>query len=126
MVSLTAYAAKMKAYKGVLDRVHVLDEFQFHDKAGTYHGKVESLIQSGIPKDKIRGYESGDPAEKHVKGVDDYIKFDAQAIAALGAVRMIQDAIALNPSVATAAAATKTTRTRSPRRCAPSRTRSTR
>ena len=109
MVSLTAYAAKMKAYKSVLDRVHVLDEFQFHDKAGTYHGKVESLIQSGIPKDKIRGYESGDPAEKHVKDVD-YVKFDAQAIAAVGAVRMIQDAIALNPSVATAAAATKTTK----------------
>jgi hypothetical protein len=108
MVSLVAYAAKMKAFKGVLDRVHVLDEFQFVDKAGTYHGKVESLISSGIPPDKIVGYESGDPASKHVSGVK-YVKFDAKAMAAIGAVRMIQDAMALDPKVAEKAAKTTTT-----------------
>jgi hypothetical protein len=98
----------MKAFTGVLDRVHVLDEFQFTDKAGVYHGKVESLISSGIPPDKIVGYESGDPASKHVTGVK-YVKFNAKAMAAIGAVRMIQDAMALDPAVAAKAARTNTT-----------------
>jgi hypothetical protein len=106
MVSLVAYAPRTKL-KGVIDRVHVLDEFQFVDKKGVYHGKVEALIAAGIPANKIIGYESQDPATVHLRGVK-YITFDAGLMAVFATVRLIQDTIATDLVVAAAAMATNT------------------
>jgi hypothetical protein len=109
MVSLVAYAPRTRL-AGVLDRVHVLDEFQVGDpKLGTYHGKVEALIAAGIPRSKIVGYESGDPAKVHVRGVN-YIAFNTELMGVLGTVRLIQDGIARDPAIARAAATTRTKR----------------
>ena len=94
----------------MIDRVHVLDEFQTGDpKAGTYHGKVEVLIAAGIPRSKIIGYESQDPAKIHLRGVN-YITFDPGLMAVFGTVRLIQDAIARDPAIDTVASATNTKR----------------
>jgi hypothetical protein len=109
MVSLIAYAPRTKLI-GVIDRVHVLDEFQIGDpKAGTYVGKVEVLIAAGIPRSKIVGYESQDPAKVHLSGIN-YITFDPGLMAVFGTVRLIQDAIARDPAIAAAAATTNTKR----------------
>ncbi|HEX3690788.1 MAG TPA: hypothetical protein VHV28_13895 [Solirubrobacteraceae bacterium] len=109
MVSLVAYAPKTHL-KGVLDRVHVLDEFQVGDpEEGTYHGKIEVLIAAGIPRGKIVGYESQDPAKVHLRGIS-YIAFNSELMAVFGTVRLIQDSIARDPRIDAAAAATPTKR----------------
>ncbi len=109
MVSLVGYAPKTKL-TAVIDRVNVLDEFQTGDpKAGTYHGKVEVLIAAGIPRSKIIGYESQDPAKVHLAGIN-YITFDPGLMAVFGTVRLIQDAIARDPAIDAAAAAANTRR----------------
>lgn len=105
-VSLVAYVQKTKLKKAV-DRVTLLDEFQFVDPDGNYHGKVES-IRAALPNAPIRGYETQNPARKdgevhHVAGVD-YRTIDPQLIARVGAVRLIQDAIALDPTLGDRAA----------------------
>jgi hypothetical protein len=107
-VSLVSYVSTMKAFKGVVDRVTLLDEFQFTDKAGVYHGKVEAIVAAGITPSKIRGYETQNPASKHISGVE-YITLGPQDMATIGSVRLIQDRIALDPAIATAAASTNTT-----------------
>jgi hypothetical protein len=109
MVSLVAYAPRTRL-TGLIDRVHVLDEFQVGDpKDGNYRGKIEALIAAGIPRRKIVGYESQDPAKVHLRGVN-YIAFNADLMAVFGTVRLIQDAIARDPAIAAAAAATRTKR----------------
>jgi hypothetical protein len=109
MVSLVAYAPRTRL-TSLIDRVHVLDEFQVGDpKAGNYRGKIEALIAAGIPRRKIVGYESQDPAKVHLRGVD-YITFNPELMAVFGTVRLIQDAIARDPAIAAAAATTRTKR----------------
>jgi hypothetical protein len=107
MVSLVAYAPRC-GLKSVIDRVHVLDEFQVgNPEEGTYVGKVEVLRAAGIPAAKIIGYESQDPAKIHLRGVK-YVTLDPFAMAVIGTVRLIQDGIARDPAIASAAAATRT------------------
>jgi hypothetical protein len=100
-IGAVAYASKTRL-TAPLDRVTLLDEFQVGDpKAGNYHGKVEALLAAKIPASKIRGYETGNPAKVHVAGVD-YRRL--QNMATIGSVRLIRDAMALDPVIAAAAA----------------------
>jgi hypothetical protein len=103
-VSALAFVSKTQ-HKDILDRVTLLDEFQVGDPgAGNYSGKVEALLKAGIPPDKIRGYETQNPAKKHLAGVD-YRRLPHMD--AIGAVRLIQDAMSLNPAIATFASTDK-------------------
>jgi hypothetical protein len=105
-ITAVAFASATKQ-KTALERVTLLDEFQVGDPADPkkpYHGKVETLIAAGIPKKSIRGYETQNPAKVHIGGGVDYRPLDSMAT--IGAVRLIQDAMALDPQVAAAAAAT--------------------
>lgn len=100
-ITATAYAMRT-SLKSAIDRVTLLDEFQVGDpKKGNYNGKVEALVKAGIPPAKIRGYETQNPAKVHVQDVDYRTLAHMDTI---GSVRLISDAMALDPKIAAAAA----------------------
>jgi hypothetical protein len=111
-VSLVNYVPKMgSAMKSAIDRVTLLDEFSFQGKS-----KMASLA-SEIPPTKLVAYESGNRDIAATKtrltalGAQ-YHTLNSDLMSVIGCTRLIQDAMALNPSIATKAASTRTTQGR--------------
>jgi hypothetical protein len=68
--------------------------------------RIQALVRIGIPADKITSYESTDKSRNTVTGASaqvpgaHYIDLNSSGMAAIGAARLVQDAMALDPRIA--------------------------
>jgi hypothetical protein len=103
-----------------IDRVVFLDEAVEHvpankklpdgspdPAAGSVRvNRIQALVRIGIPADKITSYESTDKSRNTVTGASaqvpgaHYIDLNSSGMAAIGAARLVQDAMALDPRIA--------------------------
>lgn len=102
-----------------IERVVLLDEAVEHvplnstlpTRGSVRYNRVQVLVQNGISASSIRAYESTDKSvnlltqqSARVRGAT-YFDLNGEFMAAIGAARLVEDAIALRPDIATAAAA---------------------
>lgn len=98
--------------KQIIDRITLLDEAVEHDRAGAIRlNRVQQLVGLGISSGIITAYESTNKSQDLVTGRSakvagaTYHDLNPECMAAIGAARLVQDAIALSPAIAQAAAA---------------------
>ena len=104
---IASLAPKQITTISLIDRVVFLDEAVEHDdKTGAVIvNRVTLVTQRGIPAEKVVAYEVGDRSFDRATNRSvrvpkaTYFELDPNCMAAVGCVRLIGDAIALNPAI---------------------------
>ena len=110
--SVLKTVAKGAINKQIIDRITLLDEAVEHDRSGAVRfNRVQQLVGLGISSGIITAYESAHKSRDLVTGQSAMVRgatyhdLNPECMAAIGAARLVQDAIALRPDIAQAAAA---------------------